>query len=51
VGTRTEIRHEALLFGANSMYDVLRELAKQTGEFHGGAISRATGYSRKQVQS
>jgi DNA-binding transcriptional regulator GbsR (MarR family) len=29
----------------------LRELAKQTGEFHGGAISRATGYSRKQVQS
>ena len=50
MATRAEIRDEALLFGANSMFDVLRELARQTGQFHGGGISRATGYSRKQVQ-
>lgn len=50
MATRTEIRDEALLFGANSMFDVLRVLARQTGHFHGGGMSRATGYSRKQVQ-
>lgn len=50
MATRAEIRVEALLFGANSMFEVLRVLARETGEFHGGGISRATGYSRKQVQ-
>jgi hypothetical protein len=33
------------------MYDLLRELALEAGTFHGAALSRRTGYGRKQVQA
>ena len=51
LATRTKVRTAALLFGSNSMYDLLCALAVEAGTFHGAALSRRTGYGRKQVQA
>jgi hypothetical protein len=51
VATRPELRAEALLFGSNSMHDVLAALAFKSGSFYGAELSHDTGYSRKQVQA
>lgn len=49
---KEQISDRGLLFGSNSLYEVLREIAaRKAGSFHGAALAAATGRSRKQVQS
>jgi predicted transcriptional regulator len=46
---REPLRDEAILFGANSMYEVLETIAKRQA-FHGAEVAAAIGRTRAQTQ-
>ena len=46
------ISERGLLFGSDSLFEVLRDIASRRGKpFHGAAVASAIGRSRKQTQS
>lgn len=51
MANREPLREEALLFGANTMYEVLEAIvAKHGAPFHGAQLAADTGRTRTQVQ-
>ena len=49
--SRETLRDEAILFGANTMYEVLEAIAaRRARQFHGAELAHETGRTRAQVQ-